>query len=156
MDIDFTKENYRFNARVSAIIYSKDRKKVLLFKVNDDRDFYMLPGGRIELYEDSQTAIKREIKEELGYNLEFRLCSIQENFLEIDNIKSTQYCFCYKSTYNEKIDTEKFPCLDNENIYFYWIDIDKLNNYKILPNSSYNLIISNSDSLGHITENIKI
>lgn len=65
MNLDFTKENYRFNARVSAIIYNKDKTKVLLFKINDGRDFYMLPGGRIELNEDSKTAISREINEEL-------------------------------------------------------------------------------------------
>lgn len=67
MNIDFTKDNYKFNARVSAIILNESKSKILLFKIDDGRDYFMLPGGRIELYEDSLCAIKREIKEELVY-----------------------------------------------------------------------------------------
>lgn len=52
MNIDFTKDDYRFNARVSAIILNKDKTKILLYKVEDGRVYYMLPGGRIKLYED--------------------------------------------------------------------------------------------------------
>ena len=66
MNIDFEKDNYRFNARASAIILNKEKNKILLFKVEDGRDYFLLPGGRIELYEDSLTAIKREVMEELG------------------------------------------------------------------------------------------
>lgn len=29
MNLDFEKENFRFNARVSAIIYNKEKNKVL-------------------------------------------------------------------------------------------------------------------------------
>ena len=77
MNIDFTKDNYKFNARVSAIILNESKSKILLFKIDDGRDYFMLPGGRIELYEDSLCAIKREIKEELGYEMDFFLSSIQ-------------------------------------------------------------------------------
>ena len=66
MNIDFVDDNYRFNARSSAIIYNRDKTMVLLFSVGDDRDFYMLPGGRINYFENSKDAIIREIKEELG------------------------------------------------------------------------------------------
>ena len=54
MNIDFVNEKYRFNARSSAIIYNTDKTKVLLFNVGDDRDFYMLPGGRIMHFENSK------------------------------------------------------------------------------------------------------
>ena len=120
MNLDFEIDNIRFNARVSAIIYNKDKTKVLLFKIID-RDYFMLPGGRIEIYEDSLNAVKREIKEETEFNLEFELCSVQENFTEKDNTKIMQYCFCYKSIYNEDITQEKFVCKDNKGQMFYWI-----------------------------------
>ena len=96
MDIDFTIENNRLNARASALIFNKDKTKILLFKI-ENRDYYMLPGERINFYEDSLTAIKREIKEEIGYNLDYQLIAIEENFITRDNIKITQYCFCYKA-----------------------------------------------------------
>ena len=143
MNIDFEKDNYRFNARVSAIIYNSDKTKVLLFKVEDGRDYYMLPGGRIELFEDSKTAIEREVNEELDYTLDFSLCSIQENFVIKDSKKIMQYCFCYKATYNEEIKENIFRCKDNDGQNFYWVNINEIEKYKIYPNSTYELITTN-------------
>lgn len=154
MNIDFEQDNYRFNARASAIILNKDKKKILLFKVEDGRDYYLLPGGRIEFYEDSLSAIKREIMEELGYDIDFKLCSIQENFVIKDNKKITQYSFCYKGVYDGNIESNRFVCKDNNNQYFYWIDIDKLSNYKVYPQSTIKLI--ESDKLEHIIEKMEV
>ena len=151
MNIDFIKDNYRFNARSSAVIYNKDKTKVLLFKVGDDRDFYMLPGGRIEQFESSKEAIIREIKEELGWLLEYDFCCIQENFLETKGMKITQYNFCYKAIYDGKISNEPIKCLDNEYQTFKWVAVQELNNYKILPESNKDLILENNNSF-HIIE----
>lgn len=152
MNLDFSNNNYRFNARASAIIYDKTKTKVLLFNVNDERDFYMLPGGRIEWNEDSKTTISREVKEELGFDLVYSLCSIQENFVCKDEINIMQYCFCYKAIYNGDIIDKVFNCLDNENQLFQWIEIKDIYKYKILPLSSKELIISQSDNIKHIIE----
>ena len=65
MNLDFVRNDFRFNARTSVVIYNKDLSKVLLFNV-EGRNFYMLPGGRIEELEESIDTIKREIKEETG------------------------------------------------------------------------------------------
>ena len=151
MNIDFVNEKYRFNARSSAIIYNTDKTKVLLFKVGDDRDFYMLPGGRIEHFESSKDAIKREIKEELGWLLEYDFCCIQENFLEAKGKKITQYNFCYKTTYNGQISSEPIKCLDNEYQTFKWVSLKELDNYKILPKSNKDLILEDTN-LFHIIE----
>ena len=150
MNINFETNDFVFNARVSAIIYNSDKTKVLLFKVEDGRDYYMLPGGRIELFEDSETAIKREIYEELGYKLDFNLCSIQENFVIKDNKKIMQYCFCYKAIYEAEIKENILKCKDNDSQRFYWIDINELVNYKIYPESTYELI--NNDDIKHFIE----
>ena len=139
MDIDINKDNKRFNSRASAIIYNKDKTKILLFKIKD-RDFYMLPGGRINYFEDSLNSIKREIKEELGYNLDFIFSSIQEVFIKKDNKQIMQYCFCYKAIYKEELKEETIKSLDEENQYFYWVDIDNLSTYNIVPKSNLKLI----------------
>ena len=73
MDLTYKIDNHSFHARVSAIIYNQDKSKVLLSKV-DGRDYYLLPGGKLRFHEDSLTAIKREIREEIGYDLEYTLC----------------------------------------------------------------------------------
>ena len=49
MNIKLKKNNYKFNARVFAIIFNESKDKILLFKINDGRDYFMLPGGRIKL-----------------------------------------------------------------------------------------------------------
>lgn len=153
MNIDFEKNDYRFNARAAAIILNEQKDKILLFKIEDGRDYFLLPGGRIELYEDSLTAIKREIMEELGYDIDFTFCSIQENFVIKKNVKITQYSFCYKGIYKGTISIDKFVCKDNNSQYFYWIDIEQLNNYKVYPESTIKLI--NSEKLEHIIEKIE-
>lgn len=150
MNVDFVKDNYKFNARASAIILNEKKDKILLFKVEDGRDYFLLPGGRIELYEDSLTAIKREVKEELGYNIDFTLCSIQENFVIKEEVKIMQYNFCYKGIYKGIIDTDRFVCKDNNNQYFYWVDIEQLNSYKVYPESTIKLI--KSEKLEQIIE----
>ena len=62
MNLDFIRNDFRLNVRTSALIYSKDLSKVLLFMV-EGREFYMLPGGRINELEESKSTIKREIKD---------------------------------------------------------------------------------------------
>ena len=126
MNLDFKNNNYRFNARASVIIFNADKTKILLFRVEDGRDYYMLPGGRIEIFEDSKSAIAREVREELGYELDFDLCSVQENFITKDNQK------------------------DNDNQQFYWVDINEISKYKIYPESTYKLL--GSDKIKHFIE----
>lgn len=152
MNLDFTNDNYRFNARVSAIIYDKTKTKVLLFKVNDSSDFYMLPGGRIMFDEDSFTAIKREIKEELNFELNYKLCAIQENFINKNNINIMQYCFCYKAIYDGIINDKVFNCLDSDGQVFEWVNIDEIYDYKILPLSNKELIINQTIDIKHIID----
>ena len=65
MDIRYINNDFQFLLRVSALIYNEDKSKILIFNVNG-RDFYLLPGGKINELEESIDAIKREIKEEIG------------------------------------------------------------------------------------------
>ena len=150
MNLDFRNNNYRFNARASVIIFNADKTKILLFRVEDGRDYYMLPGGRIEFFEDSKSAIAREVREELGYELDFDLCYVQENFIKKKKKKIMQYCFCYKATYKNEIKDNIFKCKDNDNQQFYWVDINEISKYKIYPESTYKLL--GSDKIKHFIE----
>ena len=127
------------------------KTKVLLFKIQD-RDFYMLPGGRIEMNESSLDAIKRKILEELELNLEFKLCSIQEHFLKLKNKNIMQYCFCYKTIYDGKINDEKFVCKDNNSQMFEWIELNKLSDITIKPSSTLKLIQNDDNDIKHVIE----
>lgn len=61
--ISFPIEGQRFNYRVAAIIVVDGH--VLLCREDDD-DYTMLPGGRVELGEPSRFSLEREIGEELA------------------------------------------------------------------------------------------
>ena len=65
-DIKYKNSNYNFAYRVSALIFNKEKTKILLFYGNDT-NFYMLPGGKVKELEKSNEAIKREIQEEIGW-----------------------------------------------------------------------------------------
>ena len=68
MDIKFEVDGYKFNVRSSCIIKNKTHSKVLLTNMRaiTDHEAFLLPGGRLELLENSDEAIKREIEEEIG------------------------------------------------------------------------------------------
>lgn len=152
MDLEVKVDNNSFHARASAIIYNKDKTKVLLFKVNDGRDFYLLPGGRIKFNEDSKSAIKREIEEETGYKLEYKLCSIDEIFLNKDNKNIMQYNFCYKAIYNGLIEKDYFDCLDRGDQTFHWINISDIDSIKIFPINVKKYVVDVSKSVNHNIE----
>ena len=156
MDVRYTNDNYQFLLRVSTLIFNEDESKVLLFKVEDGRDFYLLPGGKIRAGEDSLTAIKREVKEELGYDLEFTISSVNENFLVKNKINIMQYEFLYKAIYYNSIEKEIFNCLDRKDQTFHWISINDIDKVKILP-SNLKPVIKNYDynKVHHISKNIE-
>ncbi|MEE3342763.1 MAG: NUDIX domain-containing protein [Bacilli bacterium] len=152
MNIDFIRDNYRFNARASAVIYDKDLKKVLLFTV-EGRDFYLLPGGRIEELEESIDTIKREIKEEIGWdNIDYSFLALSEEFVT-EGHNNQQINIIYKGIYKDDIKETKFKGLEGDWCTFEWVDINNLNNYKIYPFGVEKIIEGTSNS-NHLVNNL--
>ena len=151
MNIDYTIDNYRFTTRCSAIIYNKEKNKILLCK-GEDRDYYMLPGGRTQMFENSKNCIKREIKEELGYEINFSLLSIEENYVIRNDIKITQYCFCFEGIYEGIVEQDEFKCLDNDWQIFKWVNINEIDKYNIVPKNSIDLIKNKNNGIIHLIE----
>ena len=79
----------RFQPFVTVAAIIECRGKFLLVSEYDEAPdpVYGQPAGHLEKQEDLIEAVTREIKEETGFNLEFELCSVQENFTEKDNTK---------------------------------------------------------------------
>ncbi|WP_297639877.1 NUDIX domain-containing protein, partial [uncultured Clostridium sp.] len=65
MNISFKTDLGRFNFRVAALIIKNNR---LLIHTLKNSSFYLLPGGRVDVGEDSETSLLRELKEELKIN----------------------------------------------------------------------------------------
>ena len=78
--ISFKVGDQRFNHRVAAIAM---RDGHVLVCREDDDDYVMLPGGRVELGESSVIALAREAAEELGVEAPIeRLLFTEENFFD--------------------------------------------------------------------------
>jgi 8-oxo-dGTP pyrophosphatase MutT (NUDIX family) len=72
----------RFNFRVAGVAYARGR--VLLQRVAGI-DFWFLPGGRVEMFESAEDALRREIREELGIEGRIgRLLWVAENFFALE------------------------------------------------------------------------
>lgn len=62
MDITYVVCQRKFNYRVAGILLSNGK---LLAMRNERLPYYALPGGRVQLGETAEQAIRREIQEEL-------------------------------------------------------------------------------------------
>ena len=149
MDIKFEKDDYKFNVRSSCIIKDKKHEKVILtyMKAIKDHNAFLLPGGRLELLENSGDAISREIKEELGVNLAYKLISIEENIVKNTKFHMIEFVF-----YAEIDDFEKISTLDDGWDKFEIAEIKNIDNYDIRPKSVKKLIKENS--YNNISQNI--
>ena len=144
MVITIKNDESRFGVRVAAIIYNKDMSKVFMQRQGNN-DFYMFPGGRLEVLEDTKDAIKRELIEELGIKEEIYLKYISENFIKFPNLKYHEIGFYFITQIDEDkygfYENNEYDSLDEEKdgkSTFKWIDIDKIDNIKIMPNCMKN------------------
>ncbi len=73
-------EGGTFNYRVGAIIIHKG--KILLMH-NDEEPYYYTVGGRVHFNETTEETVVREVKEEIGVDLEIdRFLFFQEQFFD--------------------------------------------------------------------------
>ena len=85
-------QNYP-EATVGALIVN-DKGEILLVRSYKWGRKYTVPGGHVELGERLETAIKREVKEEVGLEVEpVKLLSVQEAIYPVDYIKREHYIF---------------------------------------------------------------
>ena len=66
-DIKLSVQDYKFKYRVSGILIVDN--KVLTVKIANN-NFYCLPGGHVEMFENTKHAVLREFEEETGIKIE--------------------------------------------------------------------------------------
>ena len=136
-DISVMINNKKLNIRVGIIFRYEDKVLVEVPKYN----FYnsVVPGGRIKIGEYSIDAIKREIKEEMGFELLDSKLGFVKTLEEMFTFNNTDYheiFFVYK--YN--VDYDDYNLLlkikdnqDNANSYYKFITKEEFNEYNLLP-----------------------
>lgn len=135
MDLSIDIEDYKLNIRAGGLIIHNN--KILAHK-NINKDHYCIPGGRIELGENSETTIKREIQEELGKNIDIlKYSSTIENFFYMNEKKYHELYFLYriefKNEEDKKIEYTMHNMEGKDYLQYEWLDIDKIDEYNILP-----------------------
>lgn len=126
-DVNFTFDNDRFNYRVGILIFCEN--KVLISKF-ESVNFYNIMGGRVKLGENTQDAVKRELKEELGYdlNVPMELKIVSEDFFDWMGKYVQELTFVYKielpKEYFEKL--ENFNVIDSKDERVNWHDKEDL------------------------------
>lgn len=157
-DISVKVGEHLLNYRVSAVI--RNGNKILVHH-GIKRDYYTLPGGRVKDGESTITALKREIKEEMGLDTEFvKPFSFIENFFEMDNKNYHELLVTHELKFtNEEVYKKQIikPIEEEKNgkLEFVWMDIDELQNVTFLPQKLLKYL-KDSKEFVHIINNERI
>ena len=135
MDLSLDVGDYKLNIRAAGAIIHNN--KVLIHK-NVNEDHCCIPGGRIEIGENSKETIKREIKEEMGKEVEVkRYLATIENFFELHGKKYHELFFLYQIEFTNEEDKKIDYTIKNiegkDYLQYEWVDLDKLDEYNLLP-----------------------
>ena len=139
MDVKIDSNEGKFKFRVCGIL--KVKEKYLTVKIQDN-DFYCLPGGHVELGEDTDSAVLREMKEELGYEVKIdRLVSIIQNFFKSKDDKvfhELGYYYIVEPKNIEEVNLNDYVITENDKgklvrLEFKWFTLEELKEAYFLP-----------------------
>jgi 8-oxo-dGTP pyrophosphatase MutT (NUDIX family) len=135
--ISFPIAGQRFNFRVAGIIIADGH--VLVCREDDD-DYTMLPGGRIELGEDSRLSLTREMAEELAMPAEVgTMVATSESFYRREGEDFHELGFFYAVTLPGQGPNGMSPWLQRPDeghiLSFHWVPLEggALEGFNLLP-----------------------
>lgn len=157
MDITLDVGNYKLNVRAAGIMIHNG--KILVHR-NVNSDHYALIGGRVEIGENSVDTIKREIKEELGKDIEIiGYISTIENFFEMKNSKYHEIMFVHKIEFinedDKKIEYTMKNIEGKEYLQYEWIEINKIDEYPLVPKVIKSILKENKFPIHKINDELK-
>ncbi|WP_088009097.1 NUDIX hydrolase [Indiicoccus explosivorum] len=134
MDAVFKMEHAVFNYRVVGIWIHNGH--ILVHRDVNDQEQWSLPGGRVQIGEDSAASLVREFQEELGTDIRAsRLLFSTENFFTFDGKKFHEIGFYYEV---ENDDTslfggEPFHGPEGERLIYQWVPVHELADFPLKP-----------------------
>ena len=152
-DIEFKNETQKFKYRVNGIVIYNN--KILTIKMKNNVS-YCLPGGHVELGEDTQTAILREMLEEIDtpVSIDKEIAIVENFYMDKKGLQTHELSFYYIVIPEnfDKISLQNYEKVENDKgeikvHNFEWLDIESLKNFDFRPeflkeklmNGDYNL-----------------
>lgn len=155
MDLTIEIEDYILNIRAAVVIIHNN--KILVHR-NMKSNHYALVGGRVELGEDSITTVKREVKEEMGKEIEIiGYIATVENFFTMDGKKYHEIEFVHLGEFKEEQDKAIQNTIKNiegkDYLQYEWIERERIDKISLMPvkiqsvlkNKKYPLHVINKD-----------
>lgn len=135
MDLTFHTPEGRFNYRVGAVIL---RNSAVLLMHNEKEAYYYTVGGRVQYGETSQQALIREIREELGIEMQIvRPLCFHETFYDEP---CTGEFFHEIAVYYLMEDTPDLDCIHCESVTelgasetLHWLPLNRLDEVEVVP-----------------------
>lgn len=154
MDLTFQTIKGRFNYRVGAIIINNGN--VLVVKNHKSTYFYSV-GGRVHFNETCEEAVKREVKEELGIDMEIdRAVFFHEQFFDERDTKEHfhEISIYYLMKMTERIKDIICNSLTENGIEeeLIWLPIDSLDKYTVFPSFFATELLNLPVSMKNIVE----
>ena len=127
----FRSEDYRCDLRVAGVLL-KDGK--ILLQRDKNGAEYALPGGHVQVGEETKNALKREFCEEMGISVEVqRLLWTEECFWNWQGQTVHSLCFYYLVS-GEAEALEGFrPHRDNEQVEYGFVPLELLAGLTVYP-----------------------
>lgn len=135
MDLTLDVEDYKLNIRAAGVIIHNNK---ILAHRNLNKGHYCIPGGRVEIGENSEETVKREIQEELRKQIEITgYVATIENFFEMNESKYHEIYFLHEIEFTNEEDKKINYTMHNEEgkeyLQYEWLDLDRIEEYNILP-----------------------
>lgn len=137
MDISFEIENRKFNYRVCALFINDGR----ILAMHDERSpYFYLPGGRVELGERAEDAVRREVREELRIDAAIvRPLWLNQAFFteDVDALRYHEICIYFLMDARETDllkRGERFTLIEGKHTHtFEWLSFDRLEREYFYP-----------------------
>jgi len=133
--------------RPTSLLIVRNEGKLFVYRAKDsvkNEEFYRLLGGGIEFGEKAEEALRREIKEEIGAELEkIKFLRVIENIFMFEGARGHEIVFIFEAKFKDK----EFYKKNNLEVKdrkkgrkAVWVEIKKLRKSRFYPEGIKDLI----------------
>ena len=150
-DIRIKNDGYNFHFRIAAVIVQDNK---FLIQQIDGYDYYILPGGHALLGESSLKALEREVKEEVGCDIDLEQCKFfcfHENFYNKKEKLEHWIENYFTVKPKELLPTKNWDVEENDKgeiklLHFKWVSLDELKELDLKPTAIKKLLVDNKSN----------